>query len=170
MALLGKRPPAEARKLLDRSEHIVTWADTSGGVPLIVTNLGLWWPEDTGPRRISWALVDKAVWSEDTLTVTEAEVQDDLLLVEQVPKSVTLAQPRTVPPAVRKRVEFTVAQRHEVLVSGRPVRIVARRVPGQDGLKWWARLPDDLPDGPTVRAELAAAIERLRGAEADPTL
>ncbi len=170
MALLGKRAPAGARQLLDRNEHVVTWAETDSGAPLVVTNLGLWWPEPSGPRRIGWALVDKAVWSDDTLVVTEAEVHDDLLLVELEPKAVTLADPRRVPPAVRKRVEFTVAQRHEVVIAGRPVRVVARRVPGQDGLKWWARLPDDLSDSPMVRAELEAVIERLRGADADPTL
>ena len=171
--MILRRAPAAARRRLDGSEHIVAWAAPEAGsadAPLVVTNFGIWWPVGGDARRIGWERVDKAVWSDDILTVTEADVVDDLLLVERAPVSVRLLSPGSVPPAVRKRVESTVAHRHEVIVDGRMVRIVARRVPGHDGLRWWARLPADLADTPEVRAYLQAVIGRLRGAEADPDL
>jgi len=165
-----RRAPAAARRRLDGSEHIVAWAIPDSGsadAALVVTNLGIWWPVGDDARRIGWERVDKAVWSDDTLTVTEADVVDDLLLVERTPVSVRLPSPGSVPSAVRKRVESTVARRHEAVIDGRMVRIVARRVPGHDGLRWWARLPSDLPDTPEVRTYLRAIIGRLRGAEAE---
>ena len=168
--MIPRRAPAAARRRLDSAEHVVAWATPEAGTvdaPLVVTNLGIWWPVGNDARRIGWERIDKAVWSEGTLTVTEADVVDDLLLVERAPISVRLPSPGSVPAAVRKRVESTVAHRHEALVDGQRVRIVARRVPGQDGLRWWARLPAELPDTPGVRAYLRAVIVRLRGAEAD---
>jgi hypothetical protein len=168
--VIPRRAPAAARRRLDSSEHIVAWARPEAGsvdAPLVVTNLGIWWPVGNDARRIGWERVDKAVWSEGTLTVTEADVVDDLLLVERAPVSAQLPSPGSVPTAVRKRVESTVAQRHEAIIDGHVVRIVARRVPGHDGLRWWARLPSELPDTLEVRAYLRAVIGRLRGAEAD---
>jgi hypothetical protein len=168
--VIPRRAPAAARRRLDSAEHVVAWATPEAGTvdaPLVVTNVGIWWPVGNDARRIGWERIDKAVWSEGTLTVTEADVVDDLLLVERAPVSVRLPSPGSVPTAVRKRVESTVAHRHEALVDGQLVRIVARRVPGQDGLRWWARLPAGLPDTPGVRAYLRAVIVRLRGAEAD---
>ena len=168
--MIPRRAPAAARRRLDSTEHIVAWATPQTGsadAPLVVTNLGIWWPVGDDAHRIGWERVDKAVWSDDTQTVTEADVVDDLLLVERRPVSLRLPSPGSVPPAVRKRVESTVAHRYEAIVDGRMVRIVARRVPGHDGLRWWARLPADLPDTPEVRAYLRAIIGRLRGAEAD---
>jgi hypothetical protein len=167
-----RRAPAAARRRLDSAEYVVAWAAPQAGsadAPLVVTNLGIWWPAGSDARRIGWERVDKAVWSDDTLTltVTEADVVDDLLLVERRPVSVRLPSPGSVPPAVRKRVESTVAHRHQAIVDGQMVRIVARRVPGHDGLRWWARLPADVPDTPEIRAYLRAVIGRLRGAEAD---
>jgi hypothetical protein len=171
--VIPRRAPAAARRRLDSAEHVVAWATPEAGsvdAPLVVTNLGIWWPVRDDARRIGWERVDKAVWSDDTLTVIEADVLDDLLLVERAPVSVRLPSPGSVPAAVRKRVESTVAHRHEAFVNGHLVRIVARRVPGHDGLRWWARLPAELPDTPEVRAYLRALIVRLRGAEADPHL
>ena len=168
--MILRRAPAAARRRLDSAEHIVGWSVPEAGsadAPLVVTNLGIWWPVGGDARRIGWERVDKAVWSDDTLTVTEADVVDDLLLVERAPVSVRLPSPGSVPTAVRKRVESTVAHRHEAIIDGRMVRIVARRVPGHDGLRWWALLPADMPDTPEVRAYLRALIGRLRGAEAD---
>jgi hypothetical protein len=168
--VIPRRAPAAARRRLDSAEHVAAWAMPESGsaaAPLVVTNLGIWWPVGTDARRIGWERVDKAVWSEGTLTVTEADVVDDLLLVERSPVSLRLPSPGSVPAAVRKRVESTVAHRHEAIVDGQLVRIVARRVPGHDGLRWWARLPAELPDTPEVRAYLRAFIVRLRGAEAE---
>jgi hypothetical protein len=168
--VIGRRPPVAARRRLARSEHVVGWAEVTGeepAQPLVVTNLGIWWPDGADARRIGWERIDKAVWSDETLTVVEADVLDDVLLAERPPVSVRLSQPRSVPAAVRKRVESTVARRQEIVVQGWVVRIVARRVPGRDGLVWWARLPDGLADSAAVRAEVRAAIDRFRGAEAD---
>lgn len=157
-----RRAPAALRRRLERTEHMVAWAESAQGV-VAATNLGLWWPDGDHARRIGWERVDKAIWSEGVLTVTEADVLDDLLLVERAPVSIPLEQPGSLPAAVRKRVESTVAHRHEAVVDGRSVWVVARRVPGRDGLTWWARLPAEVPDDDDVRGYLRAVIGRLRG-------
>jgi hypothetical protein len=144
---------------LEQHERIVSWADTADGQVVAATPLGLWWP---GPRRIAWQHVDKATWRDGVLTVIEAEVVDDLLLVDRPPVSATLTTPRDLPPTVRKRVEANIVERELLAVPGGNVRFVARRVPGRDGLTWWAHLEPGTPDTPEVRSAIAARIARLR--------
>ena len=69
-----ERPPGDLVAQLDRDERIVSWADTDDAV-VAASNRGLWIP---AYRRIGWELVDKAVWRDGVLTVTEAELVDDL--------------------------------------------------------------------------------------------
>ena len=87
MALLSrrKRPPVEVTQLLDGDERVVSFADTVDGAVVVATSRGLWWPFPSGPRRLGWHLIDKAVWRDGVLSVTEAEVVDELLLVEREP-------------------------------------------------------------------------------------
>ncbi|HET8581928.1 MAG TPA: hypothetical protein VFL65_01655, partial [Jatrophihabitans sp.] len=87
---------------MERDERVVSWADTADGAVVAATPLGLWWP---GPRRIPWQRIDKAVWRDGVLSVVEADVVDDELLVDRPAVSVTIAVPRDLPPTVRKRVE-----------------------------------------------------------------
>jgi hypothetical protein len=47
-------------------------------------------------------------------------------------------------------------------VPGGTARFVARRLPGADGLGWWARLEPGTPDTPETRSAIAARIARWR--------
>jgi hypothetical protein len=160
MALFHRREDPPAIEGLERDERVVSWADTTDGQVVAATQFGLWWP---GPRRIPWQHIDKAVWRDGVLTIIEADVVDDLLLVDRAPVYATLARPRDLPPTVRKRVEANIVRTELLSVPGGAVRFVARRQPGRDGVGWWARLEAGTPDTPTVRSAIAARLAMLRG-------
>lgn len=162
-AMFGRgreQPPAISG--LEPEERIVSWADTADGSVVAATPLGLWWP---GPRRIGWQFVNKATWRDDVLTVVEAEVVDDVLLVDRPPVSVRLSVPRDLPPTVRKRVEGNIVQRELLAVPGGSVRFVGRRLPGRDGIAWWAHLEDGTADTPPLRSAVAARLAALRASD-----
>jgi hypothetical protein len=163
MRLLSRRgrPPAEAVASLDHDERVVSWASAAGGGAVLATPRGLWWPEPGRQRLIGWQHVDKAIWRDGVLTVIEADVVDDLLLVDKPAVSVALEEPRDLPPTVRRRVESTVVQSELVPVPGGAARLVARRIPGRDGITWWARLEHGTVDTPGLRTWLR---ERLGSA------
>ena len=106
------------------------------------------------------------MWRDGRLTVIEADVVDDLLLVDREPVVVDLDEPRDLPPTIRKRVEANVVHSQVHPVPGGSARFVARRVPGQDGLRWWARLEDGTPDNAQVRAVVAQQRDVLAAANA----
>lgn len=164
MALFHRRerPPAEMVARLDDGERLVSWADTSTGAVVAATSVGLWWPFLDGPRRISWPHVDKVVWRDGVLTVTEADVVDNALLVERPPVSAVLATPRDLPPVVRKRVESNIVKTEVLAVGGGAVRFVARRLPGRDGVTWWARIEPGTPDTERLRSAIHARLAILR--------
>jgi hypothetical protein len=156
-----ERPPASLTALLDRDERIVSWTRTGEDV-VAATNRGLWVPtEGDGHRRIGWELVDKAVWRDGVLTVIEAELVDDLLLRDRPPVYLRLTEPRDLPPTVRRRVENSVVRSEVLPISGGQARFVARRVPGRDGVSWWARLEPGTPNDEAVRASVAAQRDDL---------
>lgn len=137
MRLPGRRerPPVEALRVLDRDERVVSWATAAGGGAVLATPLGLWLPGATD--RVPWHLVDKATWRDGMLTVVPAVDAGDGVLDEQAPRTVRLATPRNLPQTVRVRVERAIAfTRHYGLPAGGGVRVVARRVPGRDGVTW----------------------------------
>jgi hypothetical protein len=155
-------PPAEVRAQLPAHERVVSFADVAGGQVVLASPAGLWWPEADGVRLIAWPHITKAVWRDGRLIVTEADVVDDLLLVDRDPVAVEVTVPRDLPPVVRKRVEANVVHSQVHPVPGGAARFVARRIPGQDGLRWWARLEPGTPDLPEVRVALGARVEQLR--------
>ena len=150
--------------LLDADERVLAWADTGIGSVVVATPKGLWWPSAGGHRRIGWQHVDKAVWRENLLVVTEAEVVDDLLLVDKAPVAAELSTPRDLPPTVRKRVEANVVRSEVLPVPGGRARFVARRVPGVDGVQWWARLEAGTADTAAAREAIALRLAALRSA------
>ncbi len=133
-----------------------------GGGVVLATPAGLWWPSDDGPRLIGWQYIIKAVWQDGSLRVIEADVVDDLLLVDRAPVAAVLEVPRDLPPVVRKRIESNVVRSELVGVAGGAARFVARRIPGQDGVRWWARLEDGTPDTDQVRSAVSARLAILR--------
>jgi hypothetical protein len=162
--LFGRRdrPPPDVVAALPAGERVVSWADVAGGGVVMASPTGLWWPTPDGPRLIGWQLITKAAWQAGTMTVIEAEVVDDLLLVDREPVSAQLAVPRDLPPVVRKRVEANVVRSELVPIVGGSARFVARRVPGEDGLRWWARLEPGTPDTDQVRSAVSARLAILR--------
>jgi len=162
MALLSRRPkpPAEVVAQLRPDERVLAWGDTDDGRAVVATNVGLWWPFADGLRRIGWEVVSKAVWRDTTLTVTEAEV-DDVLLIDRAPTSVTITEPRNLPATVRKRVESSVVRSEIALIDDGTALFVGRRVPGQDGVTWRARLEGHTLDNEVTRASVRQRIELL---------
>ena len=171
MKLFHRRdePPADVVALLPRDERVVSWADLAGGGVLLATPSGLWWPDADPPRLIGWQHVTKAIWRDARLSVIEADVVDDLLLVDRDPVTVEIEVPRDLPPVVRKRVEANVVHSEVLPLAGGSARFVARRVPGRDGLCWWARLEGATRDTPQVRADVSARLAAL-SAQLDATL
>ncbi len=167
MPLFGRRerPPADLVARLPRHERVLSWADTADDEVILATPRGVWWPDVNGPRRILWQHIDKAVWRDGTLTVIEAQVVDDFLLVDRPPVAVALSRPRDLPPTIRKRVEANVVRSELLSIAGGAVRFVARRQPGQDGISWWARLEPGTEDSEIVRSAVRARLAILRAAQ-----
>lgn len=158
------RPPAEAVAGLDPDERVVSWAPLVEGGAAVATQRGLWLPGPGGAERLPWHLVDKATWRDDRLTVTPAVDTGEGVLDELPPRSVRLAAPRDLPQTVRVRVERAIAvTRHHRLPGGGGVRVVARRVPGRDGLTWQLVFDAGVDrDDPAVRARAAGLVEQAR--------
>jgi hypothetical protein len=158
MVLFHRReaPPPDVLAALPKGERVLAWGSAESGAAVLATPRGLWWPEAHGPRLIGWERVDKAVWRDGRLTVTEADVVDDVLLVDRAPQSVDLSAPHDLPATVRKRVEANVVRSELRTIGGGLARFVARRIPGRDGVVWWVRLEGGLADTEPVRAQIDA--------------
>jgi hypothetical protein len=157
-----ERPPAEVLAALDPDERLVAWADTPDGSVVVATSLGVWWPFPAGPRRVPWHHIDKVTWRDGTLALVEADVEDDMLLVDRPPVAVKVTKARDLPPVVRKRVEANIVKSELLSIAGGAVRFVGRRQPGRDGLVWWARLEPSTPDTEQVRSAIRARLAILR--------
>jgi hypothetical protein len=158
--------PADRVPALDRDERVIAWADTESEAVVVATNLGLWLPGEE--ERLGWHEVHKATWSAPTLTVIPAqsvgEGEGYRVMADRPPVALTLAEPDEVPLRVRERVTRSVAHTaHYELPGGGGVRVVARRVPGVDGVSWHVRF-DDGTDG--ADDEVAAATAKLVAQEA----
>lgn len=158
-----KLPPPELRPPLDPDEWVLGWAGTGEGGAVVATNLGMFLPGRTG--RLGWHEVHKAAWAGRALTVTPAAVVEERdgyrVTADQPPVSVTLLDPGELPQLVRTRVTRSVSFSSHHPVAGGGVRVVARRVPGVDGLSWAVRYDEGTdPHGPGVpeaTAELVAS-------------
>jgi hypothetical protein len=162
-----RRLPSSLRPLLDRDERVVAWASADDSAVVVVTNLGLFLPGVA--RRLGWHEIHKATWSGRALHVVPAvlvgshdgfdETADDS------PVSVTLLDPDRVPEQVRTRVLRSVAYTsHHSVPGGGGVRVVARRVPGRDGLSWAVRAdPGTVLDPSLVSALVARARAEISG-------
>jgi hypothetical protein len=164
MALFHRRdlPPAAATAAFGPDERVVSWADTAAGSAVLATSRGLWWPDAAAWRLIGWHEITKAIWRDGALVVTQADVLDDLLLVDRTPVAERLSVARDLPPTVRRRFEANVVRSELVPVAGGAARVVGRHVPGSDGLSWWARLEAGTTDTERVRTSVSAHLARLR--------
>jgi hypothetical protein len=164
MPLFGRpeRVPAAVRDRLPATERIVSWADTVDGEVILASPSGLWWPGPGEPRLIGWHQINKVIWRDNALSVVEADVLDDLLLVDRPPVRAGISVPRDLPPTVRKRVEDNVVRSQVLPVAGGAALFVGRHVPGRDGLSWWARLEAGTADTDQVRAAISAQLALMR--------
>lgn len=160
---LSRRPtvPAQARARLDRDERVLAWAATGDGDYVLATPLGLWWPD---ADRLPWHLITHVVWSGTTLTVTSATEVEPSVLENDPARSVRLPEAGTLPETVQTR--FYSSRSHttrHALPGGSGVIIVARRVPGQDGLTWYAVYDEpDLRHDPDAQAVVRSLLESAR--------
>lgn len=155
-----ERPPAEGTEPLDPDERVLAWASAAGGA-VVATPRGLWLP---GADRMPWHLITHVVWSGTTLTATGATEVEPSVLENDPPRSVRLTEPRDLPEVVEKRFYSSRAHtdRHR-LSTGGGVVIVARRVPGRDGLSWYAVYDDPAQrQDETARREVAALLRQTR--------
>jgi hypothetical protein len=127
---------------------------------VVVTNLGLWLPGTSGAARLGWHEIHKATWSGRALLVVparEVAAHDTYTAMEDLDTlSVTLLDPDRVPEQIRARVTKSVAYTSHHPLPGGGVRIVARRVPGVDGLRWTVRYDPGTPAAPETVEGLVA--------------
>ena len=171
MGLLARirrhRLPAEARRDFDAAEHLVAWAPVADGY-LVATNRGLWLPGRDD--RLGWHEIHKATWSGRELTVVPARLVHEAgaapdapadVFADDAPLVYRIDDPADLPHQLRVRVTRSVAfsTYHELPNGG--VRVVARRVPGVDGLHWALRYDEGTamigPDHDLVADYLAQA-------------
>lgn len=159
MKLLDKlrrdRPPADVTAALDPSDRLLSWATTADGF-VVASRRGLRFPD---ARFLPWHRIDKAAWREGVLHLTEAEQVAPGVMQALSPVSFALIEPRNLPTVVQTRVTQSVAHtsHHTLPDQGGAVRVVARRVTGQDGLEWSLRYEAaDRND-----SEVRAAAEQL---------
>jgi len=157
------KPPAELRKLLAGGERLLALAE-DGPATIAASQLGLWLPADGGWRRIGWDDIVKATWSEAGFEVIEGRDEGGIVL-DQPPLRYRLTEPRNLPAVVRQRVEHSIGRWEQVRVLGGTARLVARRRPGRDGLRWTARLDAGTPDSAAAREVLADQLARLGDSE-----
>jgi len=159
--IFGKEhPPAEALVRMDRDERVTAWARADDGQVVVATPRGLW----LGAGRLSWAEIHKATWREGVLIVLPGTEVEPGVVADGPPITVRLAEPRDLPAEVRARVTRSVAYSTQHTLPGGGVRIIARRVPGVDGLTWVLRF-DDGTDRADARVRQSAA-ELLEAARA----
>ena len=145
--------PAELKPPLAADERIVAWAAVDDRA-VVATNHGLWLPDG---GRLGWHEIHKAAWSGRELRITPAEVAQQrgayAVLVDGPVVPFLLLEPGELPDQVRTRVTRSVAYttHHPMPIGG--VRVVGRRVPGQNGLSWAVRYDSGTP------VELAAVVE-----------
>lgn len=163
-----RKPPANVRPALERNERVLAWARSidDPAVAVVVTTLGLWLPGTAG--RLGWHQVHKATWAGSRLTVVPSrpvgagvgdEGSDYTVMADDAAVTVNLADPGDLPAVVRQRVTRSVAYTaHHPLPAG-GVRVVARRIAGQDGVTWHVRYDDGTdPEDPAVVAVTAELV------------
>ena len=167
-----RRLPAADRPPLGRDERVAAFAPAAGG-HLVLTNLGIWLPQ--APSRLGWHEIHKAAWSGRELSLVPAEVVAEsaeyTVVADRAPWSSVLTDLGRVPEQVRTRVDRSVAYTaHHPLPGGGGVRVVARRVPGVDGVHWTVRyVRRDDAGSPEVAAATAALVAAARAGIAGAT-
>nr|WP_240940454.1 hypothetical protein [Planosporangium flavigriseum] len=156
-----RKLPAGRRPTLEADERIVAWAGVGDDEYVVLTNRGIWLPG--ADARLGWHEIHKATWSGRQLALIasqEVDARDGYVVVADRPAVVyTLLDPENVPVQVRTRVTKSIAYTsHHALAGGGGARVVARRVPGVNGLRWTVRYDEGVD---ASSAEVAAATAEL---------
>jgi hypothetical protein len=145
--------PDAVRAVQDRR---LAWAVTEDGLALVASPTCL----HVGEEQIAWEQVEKVGWADPVLRITEiAEVEGTgtVHLWE-------LAEDHHLAENVRERVTASVAWSDlRALQPEGKVRLVGRRVPGEELLTWqvvWQAGTD--PSDPFLRAQVEAHLDGLR--------
>ncbi|MFG1921640.1 hypothetical protein [Cryptosporangium sp. NPDC048952] len=153
---------------LDSADRVVAWATTAEAVAVASVH-ALWLPPKKGItdqewHRLGWHEIHKAVWRDGSLVVTPGVEIEPGVVADGAVRRLRLPDPRDLPAQVRERVERSVAfTEHHALGSGGGVRVLARRVPGQDGLIWQLRFDDPADRNvPAARAEAEGLLADAR--------
>jgi hypothetical protein len=151
---LSRSLPADWRPALERGEHILAHAATRDGSYVVATDRALHLPDGV---RLPWERVEQAAWRDGWLHVwTTAD--------EPAEHHHRLTVPGSVPETVQERVTATIAVNHQAtLPGGGHVRIVGRRPPGGDAVRWTLVFDAGLdPDDPELRAQAGGLLAALR--------
>jgi hypothetical protein len=164
------RLAAARRPALERDERVVAWAEVAGSdQPVVVTNLGLWTP---GAKRVGWHEIHKVTWTGRDLAVVPAGVDaeaDGYVVATDLPAvRLVLPDPRDVPDQVRTRVTRSVAYTSHHRLDGGGVRVVARRIPGVNGLSWAVRYDPGVSGESLPVADVTAELVRQAKAGLGP--
>lgn len=163
-----RKLPASLRPRLEPEERVVAWAPTAAGGAAIATNRGLFLPGRE--QRLGWHEIHKASWTGRELTVVPAalvEEREGYTVTADAPAlSVTIPErSEELPKVVRARVTRSVAFSSHHPLPGGGVLVVARRVPGVDGVSWAVRYDDGTdPDAPHVVAATDQLVSTHRDA------
>ncbi|WP_433828917.1 hypothetical protein ACQP2E_06325 [Actinoplanes sp. CA-015351] len=167
MKLFRRRPslPAESRPPLASGERVVAWClsgDSTEDV-VVATNHGIWLP--SAVARLGWHEIHKVAWSGRELRIIPAVVSSEregyTVLVDGPAVTFLLLEPGEVPDQVRTRVTKSVGYTTHHTLPGGAVRVVGRRVSGQDGLSWAVRYDAGTP---VEDDEVITATDELVGA------
>jgi hypothetical protein len=155
--------PADRRPKLEDDERIVAWAAAGDDAVIVLTNRGIWLPGSDS--RLGWQEIHKATWSGRQLALVAShevgEGEGYYVVADQPAVVYTLLDPDQVPAQVRSRVTKSIAYtRHDPLAGGGGVRVVARRVPGVNGLRWTVRYDEGVDP---AAAEVVATTAELVG-------
>ena len=162
-------PEGFAGRLID-DEHVLGAAEVVGGGFLVATSLGLWLPEQDGPRRVHWHLISKAVWAQQPgreLIVTEAvesgTVEGAVLLADRPPHRFTLVTRGSLPEVVNARVTASIKSAHHRDLPGGGAWFVQRKISGADGMVLQVRADRGTdPDAvASVTAQIAGKLREL---------
>jgi len=150
---LSRSLPAAARPALEHGEHILAHAATRDGSYVVATDRALHLPDSV---RLPWERVEQAAWRDGWLHVRTT--------TEPAEHHIRLTDPGSVPETVQERVTATIVINHQAtLPGGGHVRIVGRRPPRGDTVRWTFVFDAGLdPEDPGLRAQAGGLLAALR--------
>lgn len=161
---LGGRLPGSVLGTLGLvpGERVIAWGAESPGDPthtpvVVASDRALYLP--ALGERLSWDEIVKASWSEPALELTVSDDSGSARMLR-----VRLDDPHDLPAAVHDRVTASVVVSERLdLGGGAKATAVARRVPGEDRIRWTVVFDAGLdPSDEQLRTAADAELARLR--------